>query len=55
MTEDIKIEISFIEMKGNGKKYKVTKKVPDLSVSVTKLYSNKVAAERQFKEWLQNL
>jgi hypothetical protein len=48
----IKKEVSIIELKDNGKKYKVTKRVPDLSISDTKFFDSKEEAILQFKEWL---
>jgi hypothetical protein len=36
-----------------GKKYKVTKRVPEMSVSDTKMFRNKDEAKRQFEEWLE--
>lgn len=49
-----KWEISFLEIEDDtGKKYKVTKRVPDLSVAETKVFKSKKEAKKQFEEWLE--
>ena len=46
-------EISSIELEdSDGKKYKVTRRLPELSVAETKLFSSKKEAKKQFNEWL---
>lgn len=46
-------EISIKEfVQGNKRLYKVTKRIPELSVSETKLFDNKGDAEKQLNEWL---
>jgi len=46
-------EVSIRELKDNGKKYKVTRRIPELSVSETKLFGSKEDAKTQFEEWLK--
>ena len=49
-----KWEVSFIELSnGKEKKFKVTKRVPELSVSETRIYKSKKRAKRRFEEWLK--
>jgi hypothetical protein len=49
-----KWEVSIMEFQNDeGKKYKVTKRVPEMSVSDTKMFRNKDEAKRQFEEWLE--
>ena len=49
-----KWEVSIAEGEnGVGKLYKVTKHVPDLSVSETKVFRSKEEAKKQFDEWLK--
>ena len=46
-------EVSIIELENNiGKKYKVTRKIPELSVSETKIFRSKQKAKEQLEEWL---
>ena len=44
--------VSIMELKENGKKFKVTRRIPELSVSETKLFKTKKKAKKQFDEWL---
>ena len=47
-------EISIAEFKNQkGKKYKVTRRLPDLSVSETKIFRSKEEAKKQFDDWLE--
>jgi len=49
-----KWEISIIELKNHaGKKYKVTRRMPDLSVAETKMFRSKKKAKKQFEDWLK--
>lgn len=49
-----KWEISIIELKNSlGKKYKVTKRIPELKVSETKIFKNLKKAKQQFEKWLK--
>lgn len=48
-----KWEISFIELQNSkGKKYKVTRHLPALGVSETKIFNSKKKAKQLFDEWL---
>lgn len=48
-------EISSLEIENTvGKKYKVARRYPYLSVAETKVFSSKTEAEKQLKELLQN-
>jgi len=48
----IKKEVSIIELKDNGKKYKVTRSIPEMSINDTKVFDSKEDALKQFNEWL---
>lgn len=49
-----KWEIPIIEVEDQfGKKYKVTRRLPDLSVAETKVFRSKEEAKKQFEEWLK--
>jgi len=49
-----KWEISFMEFKNNkGKKFKLTRRLPNLSVSETKFFRSKKKAKKQFDDWLK--
>ncbi|MBU0929534.1 MAG: hypothetical protein KJ623_00490 [Nanoarchaeota archaeon] len=46
-------EVSIIELKDDiGIKFKVTRRIPKLSVSETKMFKTKEEAKKQFDEWL---
>lgn len=48
-----KWEISIIELQNSkGKKYKVTRRLPELGVSETKIFRSKKKAKELFDEWL---
>ncbi len=48
-----KWEISIIELQNSkGKKYKVTRRLPELGVSETRIFSSKKEAKQLFDEWL---
>ncbi len=48
-----KWEVSIIEFEdAQGKKYKVTKRLPDMSVAETKIFRTLDEAKKQFNEWL---
>ena len=48
-----KWEVSIIELKRNGKtKYKVTRRLPEMSVAETKIFDSKEEAIKQLQEWL---
>ena len=49
-----KWEISVIEIESlNGKKYKVTRRLPELLIAETKIFKSKEKARQKFNEWLQ--
>ena len=49
-----KWEISIIELAGkDGKRYKVTRRMPNLIVAETKFFSSKEGARKQFNAWLE--
>ena len=49
-----KWEMSFIELQNHfGNKFKVTKRIPDLSVAETKVFRSKKKAKKQFDDWLE--
>ena len=53
MPEMAKWEVSVIELKKNGKtKYKVTRRLPDMSVAETRIFSSKEEALKQMDKWL---
>lgn len=46
--------ISLLEVENSeGMKYKVTRTIPELSVSETKMFKDKEEALKQFNEWLE--
>ena len=48
-----KWEVSIMEYRDDtGTKYKVTRRIPELSVAETKVFSSKERAKEQFEEWL---
>ena len=47
-------EVSIIELENDTeKKYKVTRRIADMSVSETKIFRSKEEAKDQFDEWLK--
>lgn len=48
-----KWEVSIMELKDNGRKFKVTRRIPELYVSETKLFRTKKKAKKQFDDWLE--
>ena len=47
-----KREISIIELENSiGKKYKVTRRLPGLSISETKIFRSKKSAKKKLNEW----
>jgi hypothetical protein len=49
-----KWEVSIIELQNHeGNKFKVTRRLPELAVSETKIFKTKEDAKRQFEEWLE--
>jgi hypothetical protein len=48
-----KWEVSIMEFQNDlGKKYKVTRRFPEMSIAETKIFSSKEKAKLQFEEWL---
>ncbi|HIH39252.1 TPA: hypothetical protein HA219_00805 [Candidatus Woesearchaeota archaeon] len=48
-----KWEVSIIELSSSeGKRYKVTRSLPELHVSETKMFNSKKEARNKFNEWL---
>jgi hypothetical protein len=49
-----KWEVSIMEFEDEeGKKYKVTRRMPEMSVAETKFFISKEEAKKQFEEWLK--
>ena len=49
-----KWEISIIELENNkGRKFKVTRRMPDMAVAETKVFRSKEEAKKQFDDWLE--
>jgi len=47
-------EVSIIELENHiGKKYKVTRRLPEMSVAETVVFMTKKQAKKQFDEWLK--
>jgi len=50
----MKWEVTIAEFEdAEGKKYKVTRRMPELFVAETKIFTSKEAAKKQFEEWLR--
>lgn len=49
----IKWEVTMMELEGNGEQFKVTRRMHELGVAETKIFSSKEEAKKQFEEWLQ--
>ncbi len=48
-----KWEVSIIKLEENGNvQYKVTRRLPEMSVAETKVFSSKEEAKKHFDEWL---
>lgn len=47
----MKWQVSIMELDDNGKRFKVTRRIPSLSVSETKIYKTKQEAMKKFNEW----
>jgi len=48
-----KWEVSIMEyQEESGKRYKVTRRIPKLSVAETRIFNSKEKAKLQFEEWL---
>ncbi len=49
----MKWEVTISELEDEqGKKYKVTRRMPELLIAETKIFKTKEAARKQFEEWL---
>ncbi len=49
-----KWEVSVIELQNHeGSKFKVTRRLPEIAVSETKVFRTKDDAKKQFEEWLK--
>ena len=49
-----KWEISLVELHGQGRKrFKVTRRLPEMSVAETKVFSSKKKAKQLLNEWLK--
>ena len=46
-------EVSIMQLEEDGKRFKVTRRIPKLSVSETKFFKTKEKAKKQFEEWLK--
>ncbi len=47
-------EVSVMELKNSeGKKFKVTRRLPSMSIAETKVFKTKEEAKKQFEEWLE--
>jgi hypothetical protein len=46
-------EVSFIMLKNSITRFKVTRRIPSVQVSETKIFTSKQEAKKQFDEWLQ--
>tara|TARA_Y100000034_G_scaffold133703_1_gene199968 strand:- start:3533 stop:3763 length:231 start_codon:yes stop_codon:yes gene_type:complete len=50
--ENKKWEVSIMEIRDNGARFKVTRRVPEMGVAETKLFNTKEEAKQQFDQWL---
>jgi hypothetical protein len=49
-----KWEVSIMELQDKtGNKFKVTRRIAEVSVAETKIFDSKEKAKKQFEEWLQ--
>ncbi|MBS3097735.1 hypothetical protein J4209_02960 [Candidatus Woesearchaeota archaeon] len=49
-----KWEVSIMELQNNiGKKFKVTRRLAEMSVAETKMFKSKKKAKKQFDNWLK--
>lgn len=47
-------EVSLLQLRSSkGKKFKVTRRLPELFVSETKVFASKRKAKKQFHDWLK--
>ena len=45
-------EVTITEVVNTSKKYKLTRRLPALSIAETKMFKSKEKAVKQFQEWL---
>ena len=45
-------EVTIVKLKENGSKFKVTRRIPKLTVSETKFFDDFNEAKKQFNEWI---
>jgi hypothetical protein len=48
-----KWEISIITLRNGKKRYKVTRRIPDLHVAETRVFTSRKKAKEQLEEWLE--
>lgn len=49
-----KWEVSLLQLRdGSSKKFKVTRRLPELAVAETRLFTSKKKAKKQFDDWLK--
>jgi len=52
--QTIQWEVSIIELQSGARiKFKVTRRIPALSVSETKVFDSQAEAKKQLEDWLQ--
>ena len=51
-TKKWEVSISEFKDKNNDKKYKVTRRLPEMHVAETKFFNNKDEAKKLFEQWL---
>ena len=47
-----KWEVSIIKLENDIERFKVTRRIPELNISETKIFTSKEEAKKQFDEWL---
>lgn len=49
-------EVSILELENSiGKKFKVTRRIPEYRVAETKIFTSREEAQKQVDEWLENM
>lgn len=48
-----KWEVSIVELHNGIEKFKVTRRIPELSIAETKFFKTKEEAKKQFDKWLE--
>ncbi len=55
MNDNISWEVTICGFRDNGgRKYKVTRRLPEFKLAETKVFDKKEDAEKQFNEWLKD-